>query len=1050
MPNTNNPFDNLEYAPYVSTFVGQPIADMKALNLKKEQDYQQVLADFDVSKGALNAIKPFNESDSAKLREIQDELAGTIGAMTEEGNLKNKGENFRKYVGDLSSNRGLAELQASIAKRNSEIEAASKDDKINMSEFEQDLRHADLMYESSGGWQKNPVTGRFESNWSKPNTPHEYTAIKDVMDVFAGKFKADGIEMIDPETGRPILQQVGGDGQSYLYYIDGEEVTPERVQSAIQSYLATNPKYLETLDAIVRRGYNNKFLTSEGYTEPTSKDVLDSLVNSQTGAGIMKKYGITSLDEENIESALSAKGVEPSQVIREAIATDYQGNIINALVGTQAYRNTDITFKDNWEYRSALDYEAAIRKGNGSGSEESGEPDPYVSLISNVVTTNKVSPNDMETLIQDWVSVDSEYTTLNNKLNSLNLNDPNLDPASVAELRANVEASAIRKGQLLEQIQFVRDGIIDNVGQETIDTYYKQYEEESAKQSKKALSNLDFARNDILKDRGIEGKYIDGKYYELKNGKYYSSNSLPDLERKDDTNDINMRVPFTMLNISKSPTYDDILQDKLEKAQEVYDGIKLVDKSRFTANTLDDYARGKDGNAYTRNTAWNTLTKQYTNKASKAIYDKIGSIENIKMGKNYVTISSEAPLKYNQVAQLAKTAESKILSSPDIFQKGNMNLHGVVKNEIGLDSDEVDWEKSKVTPLFAVENGKPLYSISIHEYKKKGDAQRGTNVSGNVVVTMDGSNASSVMIDIAEKEVSDILSRAQIGADGSPIFSNNQDRENYGVLSKFYAEMSPVGKSLDDINIYAMNAGQSKEWNIPNVGKVDIVALQDVMYSKDTDVGDLNYSIKLKDGSTWGTNKQGDLGYWDDATLSSPIMYDTAAEIKADIGGRFLNNIVQNKKATSGGTSGGNPYLEVMNNRRNSGRSGIDFNKLISTESGGNSNAVSEKFAVGLTQVLASGHELGSPLDDYNKKNNTSYTTNDLKDSKTSIAVGKWYLEEEIPRLLKSEGFEDNDVHRLMAYNWGIGNMRKWKQNGSNPNSIPKETINYINKILGS
>lgn len=39
--------------------------------------------------------------------------------------------------------------------------------------------------------------------------------------------------------------------------------------------------------------------------------------------------------------------------------------------------------------------------------------------------------------------------------------------------------------------------------------------------------------------------------------------------------------------------------------------------------------------------------------------------------------------------------------------------------------------------------------------------------------------------------------------------------------------------------------------------------------------------------------------------------------------------------------------------------------------------------------------------------------------------------------------------HALMAYNWGPGNVGSWLKSGADVNKVPKETKDYIKKILG-
>lgn len=72
---------------------------------------------------------------------------------------------------------------------------------------------------------------------------------------------------------------------------------------------------------------------------------------------------------------------------------------------------------------------------------------------------------------------------------------------------------------------------------------------------------------------------------------------------------------------------------------------------------------------------------------------------------------------------------------------------------------------------------------------------------------------------------------------------------------------------------------------------------------------------------------------------------------------------------------------------------------------------------------------------DYNKKHKTQYTHAQMLDPNISMHVANWYLNTEIPRLLKHYGKPDTLENRLTAYNQGIGNVIKGKR-----------AIVYINK----
>ena len=69
-------------------------------------------------------------------------------------------------------------------------------------------------------------------------------------------------------------------------------------------------------------------------------------------------------------------------------------------------------------------------------------------------------------------------------------------------------------------------------------------------------------------------------------------------------------------------------------------------------------------------------------------------------------------------------------------------------------------------------------------------------------------------------------------------------------------------------------------------------------------------------------------------------------------------------------------------------------------------------------------------------------------DYEKSRQIADYYLNTEIPRLLKSFNIPDNIETRLGAYNWGVGNIKKlWAKYGEDwLKYSPTETQNYIVK----
>lgn len=117
---------------------------------------------------------------------------------------------------------------------------------------------------------------------------------------------------------------------------------------------------------------------------------------------------------------------------------------------------------------------------------------------------------------------------------------------------------------------------------------------------------------------------------------------------------------------------------------------------------------------------------------------------------------------------------------------------------------------------------------------------------------------------------------------------------------------------------------------------------------------------------------------------------------------------------------------------------------IIKCESNFNPNVISSSQAIGLMQLMdATAQELADDLGvDYVKKSS-------LYNPELNIEFGTKYFS----NLMKE--YDNNYLLALTAYNAGIGNVKKWieqgiiNKDGSNIENIPfKETNNYVRKIV--
>lgn len=108
-------------------------------------------------------------------------------------------------------------------------------------------------------------------------------------------------------------------------------------------------------------------------------------------------------------------------------------------------------------------------------------------------------------------------------------------------------------------------------------------------------------------------------------------------------------------------------------------------------------------------------------------------------------------------------------------------------------------------------------------------------------------------------------------------------------------------------------------------------------------------------------------------------------------------------------------------------------NRVMQAESGGNPNAVSSAGATGLMQLMpgtAANPGFGvTPAQDGSPQEN--------------VRVGSQYL----GALTQKYGSEPLAA---AAYNWGPGNVDKWLAQGADPNALPQETAQYVQKTTGT
>lgn len=106
------------------------------------------------------------------------------------------------------------------------------------------------------------------------------------------------------------------------------------------------------------------------------------------------------------------------------------------------------------------------------------------------------------------------------------------------------------------------------------------------------------------------------------------------------------------------------------------------------------------------------------------------------------------------------------------------------------------------------------------------------------------------------------------------------------------------------------------------------------------------------------------------------------------------------------------------------------FLGMVTQESKWDQYARSNAGAIGLSQVMP-----GTAAD---------HGVTDLFNPSENLRAGA----SELARIRGAYGVED-ERDQLIAYNWGIGNYRKWVEAGRDESKLPKETSQYIENVMG-
>lgn len=234
-----------------------------------------------------------------------------------------------------------------------------------------------------------------------------------------------------------------------------------------------------------------------------------------------------------------------------------------------------------------------------------------------------------------------------------------------------------------------------------------------------------------------------------------------------------------------------------------------------------------------------------------------------------------------------------------------------------------------------------------------------------------------------------------------------------------YEQMIQKGHPIDVANKFLDD--QTKQQNLINGRMANIIATLDSLFGPE---------VASKTAQTiyqaFGNTQQ----Y---ATTNADMGYNSMVKGAGAVGkGEALPGSSQGSQGSSSSSAKVAPVPQEYESAfaQAAKSTGLDVNLLkgmAMAESTFNATAVSPKGATGIMQLgAAAAQEVG--VKDRNNPNE-------------NIRGGAEYLKKQLKE------FKDLPT-ALVAYNWGPGNARAWVKGGSNFNKLPKETRNYVNRVL--
>ncbi len=915
-PQQSKASGTLYYDESPRAFIPPPVAEIKALTAKKEQDYL-------LGKNTENEIEKVKRNLPSTLSpEIYNRVVSNIDTALSGVNAENYSDkvlDIQQVANDMVNKWGGNELvqeQQQVSELGKYYDTNFKEGKIESPEMANFYKQRDLA-------KRKPLMVDDKGMVSKPNiAPSGFAEYQSGQEKLNTVFK-------DWEASNKIIRNADGtiaisdDIRGYFGIGERESISEEELIAGGVKYLQNDEKYQAYL-----KDKTDFEVSKIPPTAESLNQVLSPTIKSQL-------LGNPNASTEDIQQAINSGAINPTQVLKQVYKADYlfeQAQVPSAKYSYDKEKLT--TLKDDLLIES-LKAQQKINDDVAKSRAEAVEESNVSVIVSPFMTQEELNPADIKVIQTVKKNLANDRTTLLRKVNSYQkMLDSGASGYSIEQVEDyNKEVAAIdaQISQVVEQEKSLQKVLVDNGVKAGVD-FSKEYRNKNGINRDTAVNkniqlltspnNYEVSANtridvtDMVKvdEGGFPTVNAQGRIYKgsalgvtKENGKYYvipSSSNKALLESLSGTlfeTDGGIGNRFSFKDSSKANNY-----------------VKVPSEEKYYEMMINAYNDDVGPKTWYGGEKVNLMSDDGKYILDKHVLDNVKKVKD-KQGDFKWTIGT--PLSYLSVSgdltkdsvrayvNLDKNLNRNFKVTAEQYSartlEGTEKLGDHLKKDYGIPdlSDKyIDWSKSGMYVLL------------------EQDRQYGQKYGMRFVLTEDGrdslnDNGEKAYASTNQIKIVTVNPDKSIGNEQAEIASAllksypsvKADSTTHGLnISKemgvLYVNQMPEGKALDSANLYTMSAGDSRTWDV----RGDKYKIRTT--AKDGEASDLmnvNFHLgKTEGGVEMVYAKEGEnYGWYDEERVEKDLKiikysFDSPTDIKAVVGKKLLDIDSQSRQAS--------------------------------------------------------------------------------------------------------------------------------------------------------